>query len=334
MQFSVKFRVYVTRSLPGLGLDRLGKLANITVFSSQTGRTSPSANELIKNVHDCDGLLTVLNDKITSKVIDAAGPKLKVISNYAVGFDNIDVKYATQKSVIVTNTPDVLTESTADLTWALLMAAARRLIEADHITRTAQWKQWAPDFLLGTDVHHKTLGIIGLGRIGLAVAKRALAFNMKVLYHNRTQKPDLESQFHLEYRSLEDLLRESDFVSLHVPKTPETEGLIGYDQLKLMKPSAILINTSRGSIVDEAALVQALKESIIKGAALDVYSEEPTRNQALFNLPNIVLSPHLGSATLETRIKMADFAVNNLIYGLTKQFDKIKIVNPSVLKQL
>ena len=329
-----KFRIYATRNLPGSALDRLRQVATVVVFSGQTDKSAPSFNELIKNVHNCEGILTVLNDKITSKVIDAAGPKLRVISNFAVGFDNIDVEYATQKSIIVTNTPDVLTESTADLTWALLMAVARRLIEADHITRTSQWKEWAPDFLLGTDVHHKTLGIIGLGRIGLAVAKRALAFDMKVIYHNRTQKPELESQFHLEYRSLEDLLQESDFVSLHVPKTPETEGLIGYNQLKLMKPTAILINTSRGSIVDEEALVQALKEFTIKAAALDVYREEPTRNQALFNLPNVVLSPHLGSATLETRMKMADLAVNNLIYGLTKQFDKIKIVNSSVLKRI
>lgn len=329
-----KFNVYITRNLPSSRLNHLRRIADISIFSGPTGRTAPTINELIKEVHDCDGLITMLNDKITSKIIDAVGPKLKVISNYAVGFDNIDVKYATQKSIIVTNTPDVLTESTADLTWALLMAVARRLVEADHITRTAQWKEWAPDFLLGTDVHHKTLGIIGLGRIGLTVAKRALAFNMKVLYYSRTRKPKLETQFHLEYRSLEDLLRESDFVSLHIPKTPETENLIGYSQLKLMKPSAILINTSRGSIVDERALVQALKESIIKAAALDVYREEPSRNQALFKLPNVVLSPHLGSATLETRIKMADLAVNNLFYGLTKQFDKMKIVNPSVLKQL
>lgn len=327
-----RFRIHITRNLPGSGLDRLRKIANITISSGQADPTAPSSNELIKYVHGCDGLITVLNDKITSKVIDAAGPKLRVISNYAVGFDNIDIDYATQKSIIVTNTPDVLTESTADLTWALLMASARRLIEADHITRTAQWKAWAPDFLLGTDVHNKTLGIIGLGRIGLAVAKRALAFNMKVLYYNRTRKPDLESEFHLEYRSFKDLLQESDFVSLHIPKTPETEKLIGYDQLKLMKPSAILINTSRGSIVDEADLVQGLKDSLIKAAALDVYQEEPTRNQALFDLPNVVLSPHLGSATLETRIKMADLAVDNLIYGLTKQYNKMKIVNPSVLE--
>jgi glyoxylate reductase len=326
-----QFRVYVTRKILGTGLDRLRKIADVIIHS---GSKALSTQELLASVKDCDGLITMLNDQITSEIIDAAGAKLRVISNHAVGFDNIDVAYATRKSILVTNTPDVLTETTADLTWALLMAAARRLIEGDHITRTGQWQEWTPDFLLGVDVHHKTLGIIGLGRIGLAVAKRALGFEMRVLYYNRTRRPDLESQFHLEYRSLEELLRESDFVSVHVPRTRETTRLIGRDQLKLMKPSAILINAARGSIVDETALVQALKESRIKAAALDVYQEEPTRNQALFNLPNVVLSPHLGSATLETRTKMADLAVDNLLYGLTKQFDKMKIVNPSVLKQL
>jgi len=326
-----KFRVYITRNILGTGLDRLRTIADVMVHSDPK---APSPKELLANVLDCEGLITMLNDPITPEVMNAAGAKLRVISNYAVGFDNIDVDYATRKSIIVTNTPDVLTESTADLTWALLMAAARRLIEGDHVTRTGQWKEWTPNFLLGVDVHHKTLGIIGLGRIGLAVAKRALGFDMRVLYHNRTRRADLESQFHLEYRSLEDLLRESDFISLHVPKLPETIGLIGRDQLQLMKPSAILINAARGSIVDEPALVQALKESRIKAAALDVYQQEPTRNRALFDLPNVVLSPHLGSATLETRTRMADLAVDNLIYGLTKQFDKMKIVNPSVLKQI
>ncbi|MDD1778967.1 MAG: D-glycerate dehydrogenase [Candidatus Helarchaeota archaeon] len=325
-----KFRVYITRKLLGTALDRLRKIADVIVH---TGSKAPSTQELLASVKSCEGLITMLSDQITSEVIDAAGAKLRVISNHAVGFDNIDVAYATRKSIMVTNTPDVLTESTADLTWALLMAAARRLIEGDHVTRTGQWKEWAPDFLLGVDVHHKTLGIIGLGRIGLAVAKRAVGFEMRVLYHNRTRRPDFESQFHLEYRSLKDLLRESDFVSVHVPRTRETTSLIGREQLKLMKPSAILINAARGSIVDETALVQALKESRIKAAALDVYQEEPTRNQTLLDLPNVVLSPHLGSATLETRIKMADLAVDNLIYGLTNQFDKMKIVNPSVLKK-
>jgi glyoxylate reductase len=276
----------------------------------------------------------MLSDKITPEIIDAAGPTLRLISNFAVGVNNIDVEYATKKSIIVTNTPDVLTESTADLAWALLMATARRLIEGDQLVRTEQWKMWGPTFMLGTDVHHKTLGIIGLGRIGLAVAKRALGFDMKVLYYSRTRKPDLESQFHIKYRSLENLLQESDFISIHLPLSLETKYLIGADQFRLMKPSAILINAARGEIIDEKALIQALKQSQIRGAGIDVFQEEPTKSWELFKLPNVVLTPHLGSATLETRIRMADLAVNNLIYGLSHKYDLIKIVNPSVLIRL
>ena len=323
--------VYVTRRIPGKALDRL---LNVATANVKSGSEPPSHEELLQNVRNCDGLLTMLSDKITPAIIDAAGPNLRIISNYAVGFNNIDLNYATQKSIIVAHTPDVLTESTAELTWALLMATARRLIEGDQLIRSEQWNAWEPTFMLGTDVHHKTLGIIGLGRIGLAVAKRALAFNMKVYYYSRTRKPETESRLHIEYLSLEDLLRVSDFISIHVPLTPKTKGMISASQFRLMKPNAILINTARGRVVDEKALVQALKQSLIKGAGLDVYQEEPTKNQELFKLSNVVLTPHLGSATLETRIIMADLAVNNLIFGLTNEYDKIKIVNPSVLKVL
>ncbi|NVM29318.1 MAG: D-glycerate dehydrogenase [Candidatus Helarchaeota archaeon] len=320
-------RVYVTRSIPGTGLDRLSVIANVNVHP---GPGPPSHKTLLKNVRDCDGLLTMLSDKITPEVIDAAGPNMRIISNYAVGFNNIDVEYATQKSIIIAHTPDVLTESTADLAWALLLTTARRVVEGDQLTRSEQWTGWEPTFMLGTDVHRKIIGIIGLGRIGLAVAKRALAFNMKVLYFSRTRKLNIESRLGIEYKPLGDLLAESDFVSIHVPLTSETEKMLGTDQLNLMKSNAILINTARGGIVDERALVQALK-SQIKGAGLDVYQEEPTRNRELFKLPNVVLTPHLGSATLETRVKMADLAVDNLIYGLNKKYDKIKVANPSVL---
>lgn len=319
----------VTRNIPGQGLDRLRAYATVNVFS---GSSAPSHEQLLQNVQNCDGILTMLSDHITQEVIDAAGPNLKIISNYAVGYNNIDVKYATKKSIIVTNTPDVLTDSTADLTWALIMATARHLIEADHITRTKEWQNWTPTFLLGVDVHHKTLGIIGLGRIGLAVAKRALGFNMKVLYYNRTRKKEIESQFQIEYSTFEDVLRKSDFISIHVPLTPETQEMIGKNQFELMKPTAILINTSRGLIIDEKALVQALEKSQIRAAGLDVYQHEPTRNTDLLKLKNVVLTPHIGSATFETRIQMADLAVDNLIYGLNQQYIKIKIVNPSILK--
>lgn len=327
----IKPRIYVTRQIPGTSLDHLRKIATVDVFS---GPGTPTREELLQNVYNCTGLLTMLSDKISPEIIDAAELTLRIISNFAVGVNNIDIEYATKKSIIVTNTPDVLTESTADLAWALLMATARRLIEGDQLVRNEQWKMWGPTFMLGTDVHHKTLGIIGLGRIGLAVAKRALGFDMKVLYYSRTRKPDLESQFHIKYRSLENLLQESDFISIHLPLSPETKYLIGADQFRLMKPSAILINAARGEIIDEKALIQALKQSQIRGAGLDVFQEEPTKNWELFKLPNVVLTPHLGSATLETRIRMADLAVNNLIYGLSHKYDLIKIVNPSVLIRL
>jgi len=319
----------VTRKIPGSGLFRLQEFCEVTILNEP-----PSYKELLNMVPGYNGLLTMLSDKITSEIIDAAGPDLRIISNYAVGFDNIDVEYATENSIIVAHTPDVLTDSTADLAWALLMATARRLIEGDQLTRTEKWKAWSPTFMLGLDVHHKTLGIVGLGRIGLAVAKRALAFDMKVLYFSRTRKYEIESKFGIEYRTLDDLLRESDFISLHVPLTPETEGMIGAKQLQMMKSTAILINTARGRVVDEDALIHALKESQIRGAGLDVYREEPTHNRELLKLPNVVLTPHLGSATIETRIKMADLAINNLINGLTHQYDRVKIVNPSVLKKL
>lgn len=323
--------MYVTRKLPGTGVNRLREVAEVNI---NPGPGPPSREELLQKVQNCEGLLTMLSDKITPEVIDSAGSQLRVISNYAVGFNNIDLNYATQRAIIVTHTPDVLTDSTADLAWTLLMATARRLIEADHLTRSEQWATWEPTFMLGTDVHHKTLGIIGLGRIGLAVAKRALAFNMKVLYFSRTRKPEIEDRLSIKYASLEDLLRESDFVSIHVPLTPETRGLLSAEKIRLMKPTAILINTARGPILDEDALVEALRQSHIRGAGLDVYRREPAKNRELFKLSNVVLSPHIGSATLDTRTNMAALAVNNLIHGFAKEYDKMKIVNPQVLKKL
>lgn len=321
----------MTRNIPGTALERLKQVAETSIFP---GPGPPSREILLQNVQNCDGILTMLSDKISSEIIDAAGPKLRIISNYAVGYNNIDINYATQKAIIVAHTPEVLTDSTADLTWALLMATARRLIEADQLTRTEQWQTWEPTFMLGTDIHHKTLGIVGLGRIGLALAKRALAFDMRVLYFSRNKKPEVEKRLGIEYMVLNDLLRESDFISIHVPLTSETRGLIGVEELKLMKPNAILINTSRGPVIDETALITALKQSQIKGAGLDVYQQEPTRNQDLFKLSNVVLTPHIGSATRETRIKMADLAVDNLIYGLNRNYRNLKIVNPVVLNEL
>jgi glyoxylate reductase len=325
------YPIYVTRRIPGTAIARLQEIGTVDVFP---GPGAPTRKILLREVRNRVALLTMLSDKITPEVIDAAGPNLCVISNYAVGFDNIDIAYATKKAIIVAHTPDVLTDSTADLAWALLMATARRLTEADQLTRSGGWKTWEPTFMLGTDVHHKTLGLIGLGRIGLSVARRALSFNMRVIYYSRTRKPEIESALHVEYHSLDELLRQSDFVSIHVPLTPETRDMIGEAQLKLMKPSAILVNTARGPIINEHALVHALKNSYIRAAGLDVYREEPTRNYALLQLPNVVLSPHLGSATIETRNKMADLAATNIINALSQNYDSVKIVNPTVLKSL
>ncbi|TFG04886.1 MAG: D-glycerate dehydrogenase [Promethearchaeota archaeon] len=326
-----KYKVYVTRKIPGDSLHLLSSIANVEIYA---GSGAPSLQTLLDRVQNCHGLLTMLSDHITSEIIDAAGPNLRIISNYAVGFNNVDVEYATSKSILVSHTPDVLTDSTADLTWALLLATARRVVESDQLIRTEQWLTWEPDFMLGSDVSHKTLGIIGLGRIGLAVAKRALGFQMRVLYYSRTRKKDLEQTFNLKYKSIETLLQESDFISLHVPLTSETKSLISTKEFSLMKPTAILINTARGGIVDENALVEALQKSSIKAAGLDVYQNEPTHNKALFHLSNVVLTPHIGSATTETRLKMAHLAVNNLLYGLTAKYEQITLVNPSVLRSL
>ncbi|MHA1266429.1 MAG: 2-hydroxyacid dehydrogenase [Candidatus Helarchaeota archaeon] len=327
-----KNKVFITRKLPQTpALDYLQTIATISIHP---GPGPPSPSILRQSVTGCSGILTMLSDRITKEVIAAAGPSLKIISNYAVGFNNIDVTYATQKGILVAHTPDVLTETTADLTWALLLAVARRVVEADTLVRSERWTGWEPTFMLGTDLQHKTLGIIGLGRLGLAVAKRASAFNMKVIYYSRTRKHNYESQFHFQYKPLPDLLRESDFISVHVPLTAETEGLIGTEEFNLMKPTAIFINTSRGKVIDEDALVIALKSSKIRGAGLDVFRAEPTHNRALFKLSNVILTPHIGSATLETRIQMAELAITNLIYGLTGKYDKIKLVNPTVLQSL
>ncbi len=323
------YQIYVTRQIPGTGIARLREIGTVDVFP---GPGAPNPKILLRQVRNRDALLTMLSDKITPEVIDTAGPNLRVISNYAVGFDNIDIEYATMKGIIVAHTPGVLTHSTADLAWALLMAAARRLIEADHLTRSEGWTTWEPTFMLGTDVHHKTLGLIGLGRIGLAVAKRALSFNMRVLYYSRTRKPAIESALGLEYSSLSELLKQSDFISIHVPLTPDTRNMIGEEEFKMMKPSAILVNTARGPIVNEDALVYALKTSQLRAAGLDVYHKEPTRNRALLQLPNVVLTPHLGSATTETRTKMADLAAANILHTLSHNYDSVKIVNQSVLK--
>jgi glyoxylate reductase len=275
----------------------------------------------------------LLTDKIDKEVLDAA-PNLRVISSYSVGFDHIDVEEATKRGIYVTNTPGVLTETTADLAWSLLMTIARRIVEADKFVRTGKWKVgWSPTLLLGRDVYGKTLGIVGLGRIGSAVAKRARGFDMKVLYYDVIRPPpEREKELGVEFAPLDRLLKESDFVTLHVPLTKETYHMISERELKLMKSTAFLINTSRGAVIDEKALVKALKEGWIAGAALDVFEKEPIDlDNPLLELENVVLVPHIGSASTETRSKMAEMAAKNLI-AVLKGEEPPFLVNPEVMK--
>ncbi|OFV99262.1 MAG: D-glycerate dehydrogenase [Acidobacteria bacterium RIFCSPLOWO2_02_FULL_61_28] len=278
-----------------------------------------SREELFAGLAGCQGVLCQLTDRMDREAMEHA-PELRVIANIAVGYDNIDVASATERGILVTNTPEVLTETTADFAFALLLAAARRLVEADQFARSGQWKQWKLDMLLGTDAHHGTLGIIGLGRIGRAVARRARGFQMIVLYAGpRRASPEVEQELGARYVPLETLLRESDFVSLHVPLKPETRHLIGAPQLALMKPTAILINTTRGPVVDEAALVEALREGRIQGAGLDVFEREPEIHPGLLVLPNVVLAPHIGSGSRQTRLRMVELAAENLLAALSGQ---------------
>jgi glyoxylate reductase len=304
-------RVFVSREIPGDGLGRL-KAAGFAVDVWPL-REPPPVGALTAAAAAADGLLVMLTERVDADLLDAA-PSVRIVSNMAVGFDNVDVAAATERGVLVTNTPGVLTETTADLAFALLLAAARRVVEGDRVVREGGWGSWHPSFLLGRDVHGAKLGVVGLGAIGEAVARRARGFGMRVLYTSRSRKREAEARLGLEWRSLDDLLSESDFVSLHVALTGETRGLIGARELGLMKPEAYLVNTARGPIVDEPALIEALRRRQIAGAALDVAAVEPVRpGDPLLELDNLVITPHIGSATVATRTKMADLAVENLL---------------------
>jgi glyoxylate reductase len=295
-------RVFVTRRIPGDALERLAEQHQVEVWQ---GRLQPSRAKLIEKAQQVEGLLCMLTDRIDREVIEASR-NLQVISNYAVGVDNIDVGAATDRGIPVGYTPDVLTEATADATFALLLAAARRVVEGDAIVRAGRWLTWEPTLLVGHDIHAKTLGIIGMGRIGKAVARRAEGFGMEVLWRTSS-----------EGTPLDELLERSDFVSLHAPLTPETRGLIDDEQLQAMKPTAILVNTSRGGLVDSGALSRALANGWIAGAALDVADPEPIpQGHPLLDTPNLILNPHIASASIEARTAMADLAVDNLLAGL------------------
>jgi glyoxylate reductase len=323
-------KVLVTRILPGPAIEILKQRCEVEL--NQEDRVI-SREELMRGVSGKDGLLCLLTDKIDAEVMDAAGPNLKVISNYAVGYDNIDVTEATRRGIAVTNTPGVLTETTADLTWAIMMAVARRIVEADNFLRTGQWKGWAPCLMLGHDVYGKTLGIVGLGRIGKAIARRAKGFDMRVLYYDTRRDEQAERELGVAYVPLENLLRESDFVSIHAPLTEKTRHLIGEKELRLMKPTAFLVNVARGPLVDEAALIRALREKWIAGAALDVFEREPYVPPELIQMKNVVLVPHIGSASVETRSKMAMMAVENLLAVLEGKIPP-NLVNPEVIQKL
>lgn len=299
--------LYVTRLLPQPVLDAIPRHYRIL---AEPADRPPTAEELRRGFGDANAVICTLSDHIDASLLEQAA-KLKIIANYAVGYNNIDLAAAARRNITVTNTPDVLTDATADLTWALLLALARRVIEGDAWIRTGNWPGWAPTQMMGVDVSGKTLGIIGMGRIGQAVAQRAVGFRMSVVYAGRqsiSSPPGVPWAWH----PLDEVLAESDFVSLHVPLTETTHHLIDRRKLALMKPTAFLINTSRGPVIDEVALVSALEAKTIAGAGLDVYEQEPVVPARLMSLPNVVLLPHLGSATLETRVRMGLVCLDNI----------------------
>ncbi|RCJ28638.1 D-glycerate dehydrogenase [Nostoc minutum NIES-26] len=318
-------QVFITRQLP-VGLEQLQQVANVEVWAE---RQPPPYDVLLKKVKAIDGLLCLLTDRIDEQLI-AAG-NLKVISQVAVGYDNIDVAAATAKRIPVGHTPGVLTDATADFTWALLMAAARRVVEADRFTRTGLWRTWEPDLLLGPNITGATLGIVGFGRIGQAVARRAKGFDMRILYASTYQwEPELENSLGVKFVPLEQLLQESDFVTLHTPGSDDTYHLFSDRQFDLMKPEAILINTARGTVVDPDSLYRALTNGKIAAAAVDVTEPEPIPNDSpLLTLDNLIITPHIGSASRQTRSKMAKMAIANLIAGL--RGDRLPdCVNPEI----
>lgn len=322
----MKPKVFLTRELPPESMRLLSEAADLTY--NQEDRTL-TKQEVIDGVQNADGLICLLNDNIDQEII-TSGPNLRVVANFAVGYNNIDVEAATLRGLPVTNTPGVLTDSTADMAWALLMDAARRVSEGDRMVRTRQWAGWGPLQLLGADITGSTLGIIGFGRIGQAVAKRARGFAMRICYWNRTRlSKEQEAAFGVEYLPMNELLSESDFVSVHVALNESTRHLIGAKEFEVMKPSACLINTARGPVVDEGALVTALKQGDIASAGLDVYEQEPLLEPGLYDLENVVVAPHLGSATIGTRTKMGNMAVENCLMACSGQ-RPTNLVNPEI----
>ena len=322
-----KPRIFVTRLIPEKGLEMVRQAGEVEVWQD---RLPPPYEALAQKVRGIHALLCMLTDRIDANLMDAIGPQVKVISQMAVGFDNIDVAAATARGIPVGNTPGVLTDTTADFAWALLMAAARRVVESDKFTRTGKWKTWGPMDFLGPDVTGATLGIIGFGRIGQGLARRAQGFDMRILYYDRRRDPEAEQKHGAHYVDLDTLLRESDFASLHTTLSRETHHLMNDARLRKMKPGGILINTARGPVVDPDALYRALSAGTIAYAALDVTEPEPIApDNPLLTLDNIVITPHIASASIQTRGKMAAMAAANLIAGL-KGEPLPNCVNPQV----
>jgi glyoxylate reductase len=324
----MKPTIFITRKIPDTAVQMLQLHFEISMWDEED--TVVPRELLREKIKTVDGLLCLLTESIDEELIKTAN-NLKVISNLAVGFNNIDVKAATEKGIMVTNTPGVLTEATADLTFSLLMATARRIPEASEFVRSGDWKTWSPMLLTGQDVYGATIGIIGMGRIGEAVGRRAKGFNMNILYHNRSRKEQAESELGAKYVELEELLTQSDFVVVLAPFTEETRNLIAKRELELMKNTAILINVARGGMVNEEDLFEALKDNKIWAAGLDVFEQEPVPlDHPLLSLPNLVALPHIGSASIKTRIKMAEVAAQNMLHALQGEIPQ-SIVNKEVL---
>lgn len=317
--------VLVTRRLPQQALDQITARCDMTLYD---GAGAMPRDRLLAEVAGKAGAITLLTDRVDEQFLDAAGPQFTVVANCAAGYDNIDLEVCTRHGVLACNTPGVLTETTADAAFALMMAAARRVAEGDRFVRSGTGWIWGPLMMLGQDVHHGTLGIVGFGRIGQALARRARGFAMRVLYHDMVRPPaEVEQELAAQYCDLEDLLRESDCVSVHVPLTPQTRHLINAARLALMKPTAVLVNTSRGPVIDEQALARALRQGQIFAAGLDVFEREPEVHPGLLACDNAVLIPHLGSATVKTRLAMADLAAGNLLAALEDR-DPPALLNP------
>lgn len=320
-------KIFVTRQIPGNALDELKSGHEVTV--SEFDRPL-SGEELVEKVKGVDAIISLLTDRIDGDLIDAAGPQLKIVSNYAVGFDNVNIKAATDRGVVVTNTPsEEVNEAVAEHAWALMLSLARRVVEADEATRRGSYKGWEPDIFLGPSLIGKTLGIIGLGRIGSMVARRAKGFNMTVLYTKREPDPKAEAELGVKFASIDDLLAKSDFVTLHVPLTDETRHMINKESLAKMKKASYLVNTSRGSVVNEKDLVEYLRNGTLAGAGLDVFDNEPNIDPELIGMENVILTPHIASATHEARNKMGQQAVAAVLAVASGQKPE-NLVNPAV----